>query len=131
MAEEAVLIGRNLAERRRQILQLLEERQQLTVREISQALAVSDVTVRQDLIALEKEGALQRTWGGAALPAPGRKEGSFASRLEIQKFEKQAIAAAAVDLIEDGDTLLLDASTTCISLPTGCIPPWNWAITRP
>jgi DeoR/GlpR family transcriptional regulator of sugar metabolism len=116
MAQEAAIIGRNAAERRRQLLQLLEERGQLTVREIGQALTVSEVTVRQDLMALEKEGALQRTWGGAALPVPGRKEGTFASRLEIQKFEKQAIAAAAVELIEDGDTLLLDASTTAYAI---------------
>lgn len=116
MAQEAVFTGRNLNERRRQLLQLLEERQQLTVREISQALSVSEVTVRQDLIALEKEGSLQRTWGGAALPVPGRKEGPFASRLEIQRLEKQAIAAAAVELIEDGDTVLLDASTTAFAL---------------
>lgn len=116
MAQEAVFTGRNLNERRRQLLQLLEERQQLTVREISQALNVSEVTIRQDLIALEKEGSLQRTWGGAVLPVPGRKEGTFASRLEIQRIEKQAIAAAAVELIEDGDTLLLDASTTAFAI---------------
>ena len=116
MAQEAVYTGRNLNERRRQLLQLLEERQQLTVREISQALNVSEVTVRQDLIALEKEGALQRTWGGAVLPVPGRKEGTFASRLEIQRNEKQVLAAAAVELIEDGDTVLLDASTTAFAI---------------
>lgn len=116
MAQEAVFIGRNVNERRRQLIQLLEEHQQLTVHEISVTLNVSEVTVRQDLIALEKEGALQRTWGGAALPLPGRKEGTFASRLEVQKFEKQAIAAAAVELIEDGDTLLLDASTTAFAM---------------
>ena len=107
---------RNGVERRRQLLQLLIQRNQLTAREVSEALGVSEVTVRQDFAALEREGSLQRIWGGAILPEPGRKEGTFASRLEIQKAEKQAMAAAALEMISDGDTLLLDASTTTFAL---------------
>ncbi|HEX2916061.1 MAG TPA: DeoR/GlpR family DNA-binding transcription regulator [Chloroflexia bacterium] len=107
---------RNVAERRRQLLQLLGERSHLSVREVSEALGVSEVTVRLDFAALEREGQLQRIWGGATLPEPGRKEGTFAARLEIQKAEKQAIAEAAVEMVKDGDTLLLDASTTCFAI---------------
>lgn len=106
----------NSRKRRQQLLQLLTERNHVTVREVSEALGVSEVTVRLDFAFLEREGLLLRIWGGATLPEPGRKEGTFAARLEIQKVEKQTIAAAAVEMVMDGDTVLLDASTTCFAI---------------
>ncbi|GAC1384486.1 MAG: DeoR/GlpR family DNA-binding transcription regulator [Herpetosiphon sp.] len=104
------------AERRKSLLSLLAERKQISVAEASNALGVSEVTVRTDFAALEKEGLLQRVWGGATLPGQGRMEGSFATRLQMQDAEKQAIAAAAVEMVRDGETLLLDASTTAFAV---------------
>ncbi len=110
------ITANNSRVRRQHLLKLLAERNQVTVREVSEALGVSEVTVRLDFAYLEREGSLQRIWGGATLPEPGRKEGTFATRLEIQKAEKQAIAAAAAGMVLDGDTVLLDASTTCFAI---------------
>ncbi len=117
MVQETNLVNlRSVAERRRQLLQFLTERTQVTVREVSEFLGVSEVTVRLDFATLERDGLLQRIWGGATLPEIGHKEGTFAARLELQKTEKQAIAAAATAMVADGDTVLLDASTTCFAI---------------
>src|SRR5436305_1012687 len=106
----------SVAERRKALLSLLAERKQISVGEARDALGVSEVTVRTDFAALEKEGLLQRVWGGAVLPGPGRAEGSFATRLAAQQPEKQAIAAAAVELVADGESLILDASSTAFTI---------------
>lgn len=103
-------------DRRKALLGLLAERTQVTVKEASEALGVSEVTTRMDFAALEREGQLQRVWGGAILPEPGRAEATFLSRLALQQAEKRAIATAAAELVEDGDTILLDASTTAYAI---------------
>jgi DeoR/GlpR family transcriptional regulator of sugar metabolism len=102
----------SVAERRKALLALLAERKQISVGDERDILPVSEVTVRTDFAALEREGLLQRVWGGAVLPDQSRVEGPFASRLAAQQPAKQAIAAAAVDLVADGEFLILDASST-------------------
>ena len=98
--------------RRQHILELLETENQLSVRACAEALKVSEVTIRNDFIALEREGLIQRTWGGAMLRQQSRHEGAFIARLQEQRAEKELIASAAATLVRDGDTLFLDASTT-------------------
>jgi DeoR family fructose operon transcriptional repressor len=104
-------------ERRRIILAQLQEQGRVSVKELSEAMQVSAVTIRQDLRALEEEGLLDRTYGGGVrhstmiLP-----ELSFHARLRKHVKEKQAIAAAAAQWVEDGDTVGLDASTTVHAL---------------
>ncbi len=115
MAQELIGIG-SAVERRRGVLALLAQRKQVSVKEVSEALGVSEVTVRQDFVQLDREGLLQRIWGGATLPEQNKPESPFAIRLSLQNAEKQAIAQVAVEMVEDGETLLLDASTTALAL---------------
>ena len=98
--------------RRLRLIELLQGEGQLSVRACSEALGVSEVTIRSDLIALEREGLIQRTWGGAMLRQPGRLEGAFTARLQERRAEKERIATAAAATICDNDTIFLDASTT-------------------
>lgn len=98
--------------RRQLILELLQREGQLSVRAGSEALKVSEVTIRNDFIAMEREGLIQRTWGGAMLRQQNRYEGAFTARLGEQRAAKERIAAAAATYIHDGDTIFLDASTT-------------------
>ena len=84
MTQELTGIG-SVAERRKEVLSLLAERKQVSVREVSEALGVSDVTVRMDFASLERDGLLQRIWGGATLPDQGRLEATFAARLALQQ----------------------------------------------
>lgn len=110
MADDGTAVA--TSERRQRLLDLLQDRGRVSVRLCSDVLGVSEVTIRSDLAALEREGQAERVWGGAVLPQPLRQEGSFASRLRQRQVEKQRIARAAAALINDGDTVMLDASTT-------------------
>lgn len=98
--------------RRLHLLNLLQQEGQLSVRACSEALGVSEVTIRNDLAVLEREGLLQRTWGGAMLRQQLRPEGAFMARLQEHREEKERIAVAAAAQIHDHDTIFLDASTT-------------------
>ncbi len=98
--------------RRLYLLSLLQQEGQLSVRSASEALGVSEVTIRNDLAVLEREGLLQRTWGGAMLRQQLRPEGAFMARLQEQRDAKERIAVAAARQVHDHDTIFLDASTT-------------------
>ncbi len=100
-------------ERRQSLIDLLRERPGLRVPEIAQVLGVSEGTVRNDLNALEADGLLTRVRGGAVLRETFQPSSpSFAARINKSAAAKQAIARWAADLVEDGDSILLDASTT-------------------
>jgi DeoR family transcriptional regulator, fructose operon transcriptional repressor len=104
-------------ERRQKLLNLLQAQSGLRVPEIAAALSVSEGTVRNDLNALEAEGLLERVHGGARLlqnlAAPNS---AFAARVQTQHEAKQAITRQAAEMVQDGDSLLLDASSTVYAL---------------
>jgi DeoR/GlpR family transcriptional regulator of sugar metabolism len=102
--------------RRNQILNLLEETGTLNVGELADRFGVTVVTIRKDLDDLEAEGFLQRTFGGAVFSHRSRFNRSFLERARQHRQEKLAIAAAALDDIKDGDTIILDAGTTTLAL---------------
>lgn len=98
----------DLSEREKSILELLADRNYLSVSELSSTLGVSEVTIRADLSSLENRGYLMRTRGGA-LPSIHR------SILEHQRLhieEKQRIAKKAAALVCDGDRIMIEAGTT-------------------
>lgn len=105
-------------ERRRVILDQLNEKGRVTVRTLSKELLVSAVTIRQDLRALEKAGLLERTYGGAVARSgsPIVQELSFHQRQRKNRSQKDAIAAAAAALLQDGCSIALDSSTTAYTL---------------
>ncbi|MEJ2597594.1 MAG: substrate-binding domain-containing protein [Anaerolineales bacterium] len=100
-------------ERRQRLLDILRKEPGSRVPEMADALGVSEGTVRNDLNALEEDGLLERVRGGAILAedVPVRSL-SFLSRLKQNADAKQAIGRQAARLVEDGDSILLDASTT-------------------
>ncbi len=104
-------------ERRQRILGLLRERPGIKVGELAQQLAVSEGTIRNDLVALAESKQLTRVRGGAVVNnAVPVSHPSFASRMRVQAVAKQHIARRAAELIEDGDAILLDASSTVYAL---------------
>jgi DeoR/GlpR family transcriptional regulator of sugar metabolism len=102
--------------RRQQILHLLEENGSLDVGDLADRFAVTVVTIRKDLDELEREGLLQRTFGGAVFTHRSRFNRSFLERVRQHQREKRAIAAAALEYIKDGDTIILDAGSTTLVL---------------
>jgi len=96
------------AKRKTLILKMLMEEGRVSVSDLSRLLDVTPVTARTDLVALEKEGLLVRTHGGA-IPAHHPK---LFERMQSGKQFKEKIARQAADMIEEGDTVMITAGTT-------------------
>lgn len=96
--------------RHRRILDLIATGEE-DVEALAGILDVSASTIRRDLAAMSEAGTITRTYGGAVIAHP-LPEQTLLAREAINHAAKEAIAAAARDLVEDGDTLLLDAGST-------------------
>jgi DeoR family transcriptional regulator, L-fucose operon activator len=103
-------------ERQRRILDLLNASGSLRTTETSEALGVTDETVRKDFELLEKRGELIRIHGGASRPEKIRGDVPFTERQGIRREEKQAIARLAASRIQANETIFLDASSTVLTL---------------
>lgn len=110
-----------LEERRSYILDSLQRMGRVSVKDLSEHLGVSAVTIRQDLQALEEEGLLKRTYGGAvsvlavSIPPP-QSEQSFEVRRLKFSAEKDAIGRAAAALVKDGYGIAMDGSSTAVAI---------------
>jgi DeoR/GlpR family transcriptional regulator of sugar metabolism len=98
------------------VLHLLESRDYVQVAELSEAFAVSEVTVRSDLTTLSQQGRVARIRGGARALQLGRLEVGFDLRLRLEVERKRAIARAAAAMVNEGEAVALDASTTAYYL---------------
>lgn len=107
--------GLLIEERRRRICELLRAEGRVMVEELARRFGTSLVTVRADLAALEAGGALTRTHGGA-LPPDSAQEQPLTVKQMQHHAEKQRIAAAAAELIHDGETIIIDSGTTTAEL---------------
>ncbi len=100
-------------ERRQSLLDLLRKQPGLRVSELAKSLGVSEGTIRNDFNALEGEGRLKRVHGGAVLQQQDQFQNiSFMKRYQQNAAAKIAIASVAAGLVGDGDSILLDASST-------------------
>jgi len=102
-------------------MQFLEQEGNVKVEVLADQFEVSQVTIRKDLTELEEQGLLQRTYGGAVFSHRSRFNISFLERLQIQRPQKDAIAQAALRYIHDGDSIILDAGSTTLSLAQALI----------
>src|SRR6202162_5879179 len=105
---------RNLSqqERMQQILRVLETRDSVQVTELAEAFSVSEVTVRSDLTVLAKQGLVARIRGGVRALQQGQSEVGFDLRLRLEVEGKRAIARAAAAMVDEGEAVAIDASTT-------------------
>lgn len=105
-------------ERYHSILQMLSERDAVTVAELSAALDTSESTIRRDLNYLDEMGKLKKVFGGATAiqSSTGVTESPFESRESEMFDEKTAIARYAATLVHDGDFVFIDAGTTTYRL---------------
>ena len=102
------------------ILDILHEHGEVRVDDLAARLNVSENTIRNDLNALEAENALRRVRGGAAAIADASliSKRPFVARSQILPEEKSLIGQWAASLVKDGDTIMLDASSTVYYLAT-------------
>ena len=106
----------DITDRRKEIINILKDREYVTVEEFSRVLGVSTVTIRTDLSALESDGALIRTHGGAMKSEKKSKQRFISNTMSENKLEKKAIALKASSLIKDGSTIIIDSGSTTIHL---------------
>lgn len=99
--------------RRQSLLTLFQQSPGIRVSDLAEALSVSEGTVRNDLNALEQEGKITRVHGGAVLRKQHTFQNSFLRRFQQNVPTKQAIGMRAAELVEDSDSIFLDASSTC------------------
>ena len=101
-------------ERRSEIISMLERHGKVDTNAVAEHFSISRETARRDLRALEEEGVLKRTHGGAvAVRNGGATEEYPVAVREIRRYrEKNSICAKAVELIHDGDVIFADNSST-------------------
>ncbi len=95
---------------------LLEQEGRVSVAGLGERFQVSPATVRSDLDALAQQGLLLRTHGGAIHSDRTDLELSFDVRRRLHSLQKRRIGAAAATMIEDGEAIALDASTTALAV---------------
>ncbi len=106
----------NAQERRATIMQVITDQGAVTVADLCERFQVSDMTIRRDLSALEKAGLIRRIHGGAVSSRGRSYEPPFLTRAQESRAAKQAIAALAAELVNDGDSIALDVGSTTLEM---------------
>ncbi len=102
-------------ERQQKIIHTLKQlrpNESLSVKELAVMLYASESSVRRDVISLEKRGLVTHIYGGVMLPHYRNAVIPASIREGEHSSAKEQIAASAAALIKDGDTVLMDASST-------------------
>ena len=89
---------------------------QAGVDDLALRFGVSKMTVHRDLDELEESGFLRKVRGGASIQPSGLFESDFRYRQKQATEEKQRLAAAAVTVIEPGQTVIIDDGSTAGAL---------------
>jgi DeoR/GlpR family transcriptional regulator of sugar metabolism len=98
-------------ERQLRIAELVSVRGRARIGELAETFGVTEPTIRKDLSALQERGLLKRTHGGALAVHPN-VDRELAGRQEAHRAGKEAIAAACLRLLRDGDSVFLDSGTS-------------------
>lgn len=106
-------MARDVHERRRRLIAILDERGEQDVPTLVRELKVSEATLRRDLLSMEQSGQLVRTFGGARLLEPtSLVTRTFGEKRTRMRPEKECIARAAAELVEPDMIVALDSGTT-------------------
>lgn len=99
-------------ERRDLIINELYRQKKVHVAQLAQKFNVSEETIRRDLDKLDKEGLAKKNYGGAILNAHTNEDPPYVSRHQVNIEAKRTIADHVLQLINDGDSLVTDTSST-------------------
>ena len=103
-------------ERRRKIVELVSANHSVKVIDLSKEFDVTEETIRRDLEKLEREKVLVRTYGGAVLTEKTSDDEPFSIRSRENIDRKKSIGQAISDIIQDGDVIMMDSSTTSLEV---------------
>jgi len=108
-------------ERRRAIIEMLQEDGRVLVKELAKRFRTSMITIRKDLEFLHQDGQLERTHGGALpLKTGALRDSSIHEKESQHRQEKVRIAAAAAQMIGKGQVIILDSGTTTTAIARAC-----------
>ena len=109
--------------RRARLLEIIARDGFVAVSRIAETLAVSEMTVRRDLEALQEKGLVDRTFGGAVRrEVYEAEEPAFDRRRRVSAGAKAAIAGQAAALVQARETIGIDVGTTALSLAEALVP---------
>lgn len=103
-------------ERKQEILKIITKDKSVKVNVLSEMFDVTEETIRRDLEKLEKENFVKRTYGGAVVLDNVSEETSFTERAQEHMDEKRHLAKYVSEFIKDGDTIMMDSSTTALEV---------------
>lgn len=104
-------------ERKKFILNLLKNKDSVTIYEILEGCRASDITIRRDLSELEDKGLLIRTHGGATKKAATNDLFTFNHKMNQNKESKEYICKVASSFVKDNDIIFIDCGSTMAFLP--------------
>ena len=99
-------------QRRRSLLNLVDQDGQVTVADMVRRFAISAVTIRSDLDALASIGAVVRSHGGAVRRLEATQDYPLRTKETLHRDEKIKIGKAAAEFVRPGETIILDSGTT-------------------
>lgn len=103
-------------ERKQEIVKIITKQKSIKVTDLALQFNVTEETIRRDLEKLEKENVLKRTYGGAVFVESSGEEQPFTERVHENIEEKRRLAEYAAQFIRDGETIMLDSSTTALEV---------------
>ncbi len=115
-------IDRKLFKRERwnRILNLVNEKDFVSVESLKRTLNVSEITLRRDMKELSDRALVQKVYGGIKKIDSNPPEARFTERRMLHANEKFFMAKRAIDLVNDGDTIFIDASSTTFEFAKMC-----------
>ncbi|HBB6754619.1 TPA: DeoR/GlpR transcriptional regulator, partial [Citrobacter freundii] len=97
------------------IYAILQQDKKVVVNELAEKFGVTKMTIRRDLSFFEKQGIVKTTYGGAYLTSGASVEPSFQLKSVQMVDDKHLIGQKAAELVEDGDTIIIDCGTTLLA----------------
>lgn len=99
-------------ERQQLILERIRKYKGASVQDLAKEFFINEATIRRDLNKLERTGLIKRTYGGALLIEGLSSEIPLFARESYNTDKKDTVALLAAELVKDGDTIILDSSST-------------------
>ena len=103
-------------DRREALLSQLRDKKTVRIADAAKAFHIGEATIRRDLEKLEKRGLARRIYGGAVLVEGLETEIPMSVREKTEQVQKDIIGRLAAQLVEDGDVLILDSSSSVLSM---------------
>lgn len=103
-------------DRQQAIMEYIRQHHSASVAELSKIFFISETSIRRDLQKLERSGLIHKTYGGAVLMQNDNEVISLEARQQIQRESKVVIARKTAGLVENGDVIFLDSSSTALSM---------------